>query len=147
MVGEYDGVASTVGTAMRLSTVYLQSASDRGVELGPEIAGILHFTTSLVYQNDAGSTAPVWLVTGIADFVRLQAQLVERVQATKGGNYDDSSKSAARLFEYLTSQNPDFVYRLNQRLETGAWSDEVFVELTGSDLATLWANYQATLPD
>ena len=72
---------------------------------------------------------------------------MERVPATKGGNYDDSSKSAARLFEYLTSQDPDFVYRLNQRLETGPWSDEVFVELTGSDLATLWADYQATLPD
>ena len=72
---------------------------------------------------------------------------MERVPATKGGNYDDSSKTAARLLEYLTLQDPNIVYLVNQRLETDPWSDEVFVELTGSDLPTLWANYQATLPD
>lgn len=149
VVEDYAGVAGTIGAEMRLSTRHLASFSEPGVSVAVEIRGILHFTTSLVYQHLGSGTAPVWLVTGIADFVRLQAHLVDRPAATKGGNYDDNSKTTARFLEYLRSRNPDIVYRLNQRLtvEAGPWTDDAFVELTGSDLSALWSDYQATLPE
>jgi hypothetical protein len=149
VIEDYAGVAGTAGGAIRISSSYLESYSNGGGDLSVEIAGIVHFTTSLVYQNNAGGTAPVWLVTGIADFVRLQANLVERAQPTRGGNYDDSSQLTALFFDYLRSSNPDIVYLLNQSiaLKGNAWSEDVFVDLMGSDLQTLWASYQATLPE
>lgn len=148
IVEDYAGIAGTSGVSMHISTNYLQSASDRGVDLAQEIAGILHFTSSLVYQNTGDGTAPGWLVTGIADFVRLRAGLLDTGAPTKGGNYDDSSRTTALFLEHLTERNPDIVPRLNQRLapEAGAWSDDAFVSLMGSDLPTLWGEYQATLP-
>ena len=114
-----------------------------------EIAGVLHFTTSLVYQNNLDNTAPGWVVTGIADFVRLRAGYIDPAERSKGGAYDGPySQTTAFFFDYLATRNPDIVYLLNQRLlpEAGAWSDDAFVTFMGSDLDTLWEEYQASIP-
>jgi hypothetical protein len=149
LVYDFAGIASTQGTTMRLSTSYLQSAYDRGMDLPTEIAGVMHFTTSLVYQNNSNGTGPGWVITGIADFVRLRAGLIDPAERTKGGAYNGaSSQTTAFFFDYLATRNPDIVHQLNQRLlpEAGAWSDDAFVTFMGSDVDTLWSEYQATLP-
>jgi hypothetical protein len=147
IVEDYPGIASASGTTLRLSTSYLQSQYDSGVDLAREIAGIVHFTTSIVYQHSASNTAPGWLMTGIADFVRLESGLIDRAERAKGGSYDSSSQTTAFFLDYLATRNPDVVYQLNLRFAPGepAYSDDVFVSLMGSDLGTLWAQYQATL--
>jgi hypothetical protein len=147
IVEDYPGIAGTSGTTLRLSTSYLQSQYDSGIDLQREIAGILHFTTSLIYQHDGGDTTPGWLMTGIADFVRLESGLIERSERAPGGNYDSSSQSTAFFLDYLTMLNSDLVYQLNLRFAPGEapYDDSVFVSLMGSDLDTLWAQYQATL--
>jgi hypothetical protein len=149
IVYDYAGIASTQGTTIRLSTNHLQETYDRGDDVALEIAGVLHFTTSLVYQNNLNNTAPGWVVTGIADFVRLRAGYIDPAERAKGGAYDGPySQTTAFFFDYLTTRNPDIVYQLNQRLLPGAsaWSDDAFVTFMGSDLDTLWAEYQASFP-
>jgi hypothetical protein len=149
VIEDYAGVAGTAGTELRISSSYLKQQSDGGVDLPLEIAGILHFTTSIVYQQTAGGTAPSWLVRSIADFVRLQAHLVAPAQPKRGDNYDSSSQVTALFFDYLRKTNPDVVYELNQSVATrgNAWDIDVFVDLTGSDLPTLWSEFQLTLPE
>lgn len=147
IVEDYPGVASTSGTTARLSTSYLQSQYDSGVDVAREIAGIMRFTTSLMYQHDASDTVPGWLMTGIADFVRLESGLIERDQRAQGGSYDSSSQSTAFFLDYLATRNADIVHQLNLRFAPGEppYDDALFVSLMGSDLETLWAQYQATL--
>jgi hypothetical protein len=147
IVEDYSGIAGVSGTTLHLSTSYLQKQSDAGVDLQQEIEGILRFTTSLVYQHDGSETAPGWLMRGIADFVRLESGFLDRDGASKGGNYDDGSQTTAYFLDYLATRRTDIVYQINLRLAPGepAYSDDIFVALMGSDLATLWAEYQATL--
>ncbi len=150
-VYDYDGIASSAGTSLQLSTRYLKTLTDRGVDLRQEIAGILHFSTSLVYQNsgsDNDAAAPRWLMVGIADYVRLESGYLDRTERAKGGAYDgNSSQTTAFFLDYLATKNPNLVYQLNQRLAptATAWSNDVFTTLLGSDIDSLWATYQATL--
>jgi hypothetical protein len=147
IVEDYAGIASSSGTTLRLSSNYLQTQYERGVDLPREVAGILHFTTSLIYQYNGSDTAPGWLMTGIADFVRLESGLIDRAERAKGGSYSGSSQTTAFFLDYLTTRNANVVYQLNLRLAPGepAYDDDIFVQLLDGDLDTLWAQYQATL--
>ena len=149
VVEDYAGVAGTAGNVIHLSTRYLKAQADRGVDLRLEITGILHFATSLVYENAGSNTtagAPAWLFVGVADFVRLESGYLDRGQRAKGGNYDSSSQTTAFFLDYLLGKSPSLVVDLNQRFSATApdWNDDVFVTLLGSDLDSLWAEYQGT---
>lgn len=151
IVEDYDGIASSSGTTLRISTRYLQSQAERGVDLRQEITGILHFSTSLVYQN-SGSSAdaapPQWLMVGIADYVRLASGYIDPKERSKGGSYDGSgSQTTAFFLDYLVTRNATVVMQLNQRLAptSPAWTNDVFQTLLGSDVDSLWTAYQATL--
>lgn len=151
VVEDYDGIASSSGTSIRLSTRYLKSQADRGVDLRAEITGILHFATSIIFQNsgsDADPAPPSWLVVGIADYVRLESGYIERQERAKGGSFDGSgSRTTAFFLDYLAMKSPTVVMQLNQRLAptSPVWSNDVFKTLLGSDVDTLWATYQASL--
>lgn len=152
IVEDAPGIASTSGTTIKLSTPYLKQQSDAGVDLTQEITGILHFATSLVYQNhgssgDAG--APGWLVVGISDYVRLESGYIDRAKRRAGGAYDAGvSQTTAFFLDYLAmTKDPSIVYELNRQLAptAPAWSNDVFTQLLGTDVDTLWAEYQSTL--
>jgi len=150
VVEDSSGVAYTAGNTVHLSTRYLKTLADRGVDLRLEITGIFHFAVSLVYENggaDGDPAPPVWLIVGIADYVRLESGYLDRGARVKGGSYDSSSQATAFFLDYLSTMNQSLVYSLNQRLSPSApvWNNDVFVSLLGSDLDTLWAAYQATL--
>lgn len=150
IVEDSDGAASTSGTVIRMSSRYLKSQADAGVDVAREIAGVLHFQTSLVYQHGGSSqdaSPPMWLVLGIADYVRLDSGYLDRDAIRVGTSYDASTKTSALFLDYLITRNDAAVYELNQRLAASAepWTDDVFVSLFGEDLAALWSDFQATL--
>ncbi|HXK16314.1 MAG TPA: basic secretory protein-like protein, partial [Polyangiaceae bacterium] len=150
IVEDTDGVAYTAGNAVHLSTRYLKAVADRGEDLRLEITGIFHFAVSLVYENGGASgdpAPPVWLIVGIADYVRLESGYLDRAGRVKGGSYDSNSQATAFFLDYLATKKPDVVYALNQRLSPTAplWTNDVFTSLFGSDIDALWAEYQATL--
>jgi hypothetical protein len=152
LVDDSDGIAGTspANASVKLSALYLQRVSDQGGDVAREIAGVLHFQFSFVYQNLVSdpSLQLDWLVRGIADYVRLSAKLTDLTGRVKGGNYDSDSKTTAFFLDWLSERNPDVVYQLNQRIgpDGSTWTRNAFVELTGSDVATLWSEYQASLP-
>jgi hypothetical protein len=150
IVEDAGGIASTSGTTIRLSTPYLKQKADAGADLTQEITGILHFATSLIYQNGGSSmdaAPPRWLIVGIADFVRLESGYLDRGARGAGGNYDSSSQTTAFFLDYLITKNANVVYELNRELAptSAVWTNDVFVNLLGSDVDALWAEYQATL--
>jgi hypothetical protein len=150
VVEDYAGIAGTAGNTIHLSTRYLKTEADRGIDLRQEITGILHFATALAYENQNSRTdlgAPGWLIVGVADFVRLEAGYHDLSERTKGGNYDSSSQATAFFLDYLLGKSPSIVVDLNSRFAATApaWNDDVFVTLLGSDLDSLWAEYQGTL--
>lgn len=150
VVEDYAGIAGTAGNMIHLSTRYLKTQADRGVDLRQEITGILHFATALAYENQDSRTdlgPPGWLIVGVADFVRLEAGYHDLSERTKGGNYDSSSQATAFFLDYLLGKRPSIVQDLNQRFAATApaWTNDVFVTLLGSDLDALWAEYQGTL--
>jgi hypothetical protein len=151
IVEDSAGIAYTAGTTLHISTRYLKSVADAGGDLALEVTGILHFATSLVYQNngsDLDSAPPHWLIVGIADYVRLESGYIDRDSRAPGGSYDASgSQPTAFFLDYLATRSPSVVYQLNQRLSPSspAWTNDVFTDLLGSDIDTLWADYQATL--
>ena len=90
---------------------------------------------------------PGWLIVGIEDFVRTESGYIDRATRGAGGSYDASSQTTAFFLDYLATKDADVAYKLNRELSATSpvWTNDVFVELFGSDVDTLWADYQSTL--
>jgi hypothetical protein len=148
IIEDFDGLAASSGTSVHISSRYLQQLADGGEDLLTEIHGLLYFTVTIHYQNDSNDTAPIWLVTGIADWVRLRAGHTDSTLREAGGSPQDGYKTTAFFLDWLNLQYADFVYDLNVLLgPTGApmFMDTIFSDLTGKNVDALWLDYQATL--
>ncbi len=148
VIADFDGVMATSEGTIELSSRHLASIDADGSDVAREIEGLFYFSLTNVYQNDGASIAPAWLITGVADYVRYDAGFTDVATRVAGGTWEDGYRMTAFFLDYLTLAHPDIVYELNQRLAPGAaepFSTEVFSELTGKDLATLWDEYQASL--
>jgi len=150
-VGPFSGVAGTGDNAITLNASYVKMQADASADVLREITGILHFQASFLYQNNgrsADAAVTRWVLFGIADYVRLSAGYIDRrSRAAPTTSYAQaSSQTIAFFFDYLAMSNPDIVYQLNQRLSptAGAWSNDVFVTLMGSELDAWWTAYQRT---
>lgn len=135
------------GDQIRLSTTHLTNIESDGGSAAGEAAGMMRFFLSHLYMHSADQT-PGWLVSGKADFVRHAAGYLDLSDRPTGGTWTDGFRTTAFFLDYLDELHPDFVYTLNQRSAPGEppYSDDLFQDLTGTPLPTLWDEYQATLP-
>lgn len=153
LIEDFDGAGELLfsgsSTIVRLSSSHMRNVADGGGDVAAEIAGISQFLIGLDYgfdNEDPGATS--WLHSGLGDWVRFRTGYTQLDQRTPGGTWTDGFKTTAFFVEWLEQNHEDAAYRLNQSLNPGdgiAWTEEVFVELTGSDLPTLWSEYQASL--
>lgn len=148
VVEDMDGVAYAWGSEVHLSSTYLAdyAASHDDEETAYEIAGIIHHEYTHIYQYFDG---PGWLIEGVADFVRLRAGFIPMSNRRPGGAYDDAYQTTAFFLAWIDDRHPGFGHQLNQSLtdrDDRGWSTDVFEELTGTDVDTLWSEYQASLP-
>ena len=147
VVEDSDGVAYTVCGGgdcgeMHLNAGYL---ADYGGDLEDEIHGVIVHELTHVYQHMDG---PGGLIEGMADFVRFRAGYVPLSRRQPGGNWDDPYNTSAFFVAWLDDRYPGLGHELNQRMrddDDAEWSERVFVDLTGKDVDTLWAEYQASL--
>lgn len=142
---DFEGVGGIAGTQIRLSTRYLTevSAAQGAEAANREARGVLHYLVAHAYQHREGSP-PDWLVSGKADAARLAAGLLPADDAPLGGHWTDGSRTTAYFLAWLDVD--DSAYHLNQHSAPGSppYDDEIFLDLTGKDLATLWEEYQAS---
>jgi hypothetical protein len=142
-VYSFDGVANAGGENINLSTRHL--ANYDGAALLEEITGVLVHEATHLYQYNDG---PGGLIEGIADYVRIEAGHHSLNRRNPGGNWDDGYTTTGFFISWLDDHYPDFGYRLNLALsrdDNEAWSEQVFEELTGKSVDTLWQEYQDDL--
>lgn len=153
LIEDFDGAGELLfsgsRTIVRLSSSHMRNVADGGGDVAAEIAGISQFLIGLDYgfdSEDPGATH--WLHSGLGDWVRFRTGYTQLDQRAAGGTWTDGFKTTAFFVEWLEQNHENAAYRLNQSLNPDdgvAWTEAVFVELTGTDLATSWSEYQASL--
>lgn len=144
-IRNFTGVAYTVnrngGKLISVSTNHLKKFN--GDARSYELTGVvLHEMVHALEYNGKG-TAPVGLIEGIADFVRLKSGY-----PANGWRRDYSSplrgySTTAYFLDYLDSSYPRFVKRLNTELRE-RYNDRLWNKLTGKSLTDLWQDYKNT---
>ena len=88
------------------------------------------------------------LVEGIADYVRLKMGFSPSHWKRNGsGSYFDGYETTGYFLNWIEKSglNEHFVKRLNYLVAANGYTDSLFIELTGCDVETLWANYLSVI--
>lgn len=141
-----DGPGSIGGNEVTLGSTHLAGFDEASGALYEEAFGMSHFLLAHMYQH-VPDGAPGWIISGKADFVRLRSGLVDPSDRSPGGGWTDGFQTTAFFLDWLTSSDADFVYELNQRMDPGGpgYTDEIFLDLTGTELPLLWDEYQTAI--
>jgi hypothetical protein len=148
VIEDMDGVAYTAGDEVHFSSTYMADfASGRNAAaITYELTGVVVHEFTHVYQYNDGEG---WAIEGVADFVRLRAGYIPASNRRRGGNYDDAYQTTAFFLDWIDTGHAGFGHQFNQSMtskDNKGWSTAVFKTLTGSDVDTLWKQYQASLP-
>ncbi|KAG9230795.1 peptidase of plants and bacteria-domain-containing protein [Amylocarpus encephaloides] len=148
------GVAYTTGTELddehkeiHFSLDYINSiATFRKME---EIKGVLTHEMVHCYQYNGFGTCPGGLIEGIADWVRLNANLSPphwKEEATE--NWDAGYQHTGYFLQYLERRfGPGLVRRINEKLRIEKYEQKRFwTEMCGRPVEQLWGDYEKTLP-
>ena len=92
---------------------------------------------------------PVWLVEGIADYVRFfhfEPEANRPHPDPKKANCRDSYRTTAAFLDWAVRRyDPDLVRKLDRALKAGTYSDDLFRQSTGKPLDQLNAEWVASL--
>ena len=141
---EMDGVAYSSGAEIHISANWVRShPNDFGM--------VIHELTHLVQRYPRNRVPAGWLVEGIADYVRLGyfEPLIPRprIDFTKA-KYTDAYKTTAGFLLWLEGKyGADLVPKLNAALRAGTYTDALFKEATGKEVAELWSDFAAAQAD
>ncbi|CAI0445459.1 unnamed protein product [Linum tenue] len=128
---------------IHISGSYIGSYKGRDVK--KEFSGLIYHCMTLVLQWNGNGQAPTWLLTGIADFVRVRAHYPgdNWVNFGKGDKWDQGYDVTTGFLIYCELQHRRFVAKLNKKMKYG-YNDGLFQELTGKSIAQLWSDYKST---
>jgi hypothetical protein len=133
--GKMRGIAATTKDTVNISAGFVRQHPD-------DFGMVLHELTHVIqaYPN----YDPVWLVEGIADYVRYwHCEPGEREFAiNEKSNYTDSYGTTARFLAWVAvTKDSRIVKKLSQALRDGKYKEEMFRDATGKDLKELWREF------
>ncbi|CAB4303931.1 unnamed protein product [Prunus armeniaca] len=98
------------------------------------------------WQWNGQGQAPVGLIEGIADFVRLKGDYVPNgwVKSGEGQKWDEGYSVTGWFLDYCNDLQQGFVAELNKKMRDG-YSDNFFQELLGKRVDQLWTDYKAKI--
>jgi len=140
----FDGVAYTFGShtekEIHLSLNHIKNSEARARD---EILGVLIHEAVHCFQYNAKDTCPGGLIEGIADYVRLRAGYSPpHWKRSCGGKWDAGYQTTAYFLDWVEkSCGEGSVRRLNGLMKDSRYSDDLFVEVTGEEVAGLWELY------
>lgn len=148
-----DGVAYTCGSDLdddhkeiHLDLGYVAGISaDRRTE---ELLGVLTHEMVHCYQYDGKGSCPSGLIEGIADWVRLKANLAPpHWKRQSDGEWNAGYDRTAYFLEYLEKRYGDgTISTLNEKLRTEKYETKRFWrELLGRPVEQLWRDYGKSL--
>jgi hypothetical protein len=147
------GVAYTTGSDLDSDHKEIHFSLDyiNGISVSrkaDEILGVLTHEMVHCYQYDAFGTCPGGLVEGIADWVRLNANLSPpHWKKEASGNWDAGYQHTGYFLEYLEQRfGKGTVRRINEKLRIQRYEQKKFwTELVGRPVEQLWGDYAEAL--
>ena len=132
------GVAATGGGVMEVNSAWCRAH--------PEDTGLTVHETAHVIQAYS-SYNPVWLVEGIADYVRWvrfePEHFTYRINPQKS-TYHDSYRTTAAFLAYCELHyDSGLVTKLSRAVRFGAYNTAMFKQYCGKDVDTLWSEFVA----
>jgi hypothetical protein len=104
-----------------------------------------------IVQSYGRNRVPVWVMEGIADYVRYKYGLYNREanwmlpELKPEHHYTGSYRITARFFAWLEEQRyPQIVNKLDKAARENKFSDNIWKELTGYTIDELWEDYRRT---
>ncbi len=131
------GVAGTSGDRIAISGDYVRKHPD-------DFGMVIHELTHVVQGYPKYD--PVWLVEGIADYVRywhFEPDRKPRVSRKKAGYREGYGTAAAFLAWVEKTHDKEIVPKLHRALSAGKYRDELFQEYTGKGLDELWRDFSS----
>lgn len=132
-----DGIAYTSGAEIHIAAEWVRAHPH---DFGMVVHELTHVVQRYPGYGDAG-----WLVEGIADYVRLRhfepGLPRRRIDAATARHTDGYQTTAAFLIHLEQTRGADVVPRLHAALRRGRYRDELFRQLTGTDLRRLWSEF------
>ncbi|MFN3653150.1 MAG: basic secretory protein-like protein [Armatimonadota bacterium] len=134
---EMDGVAYANRNEIHIAAHWVRrNPNDFGM--------VAHELTHIVQRYPRNRNAG-WLVEGVADYVRLQhfepALARPKIDFTRA-KHTDAYKTTAQFLIYLEEKyGSKVVPSLHAALQEGRYSDQLFQELTGKEVGTLWQEF------
>lgn len=135
-------VAKTTGNHIWLNSDYIEQFKG---DVKSEFDGIMYHETTNVWQWNGQGKAPKWLLSGIADYVRLKSGRPSKDWSKWSwfSSWTDGYAVTAYFIEYCSHIHNGFVAELNSMMKT-CYSDEYFVKLLGKSVDKLWKDYKGT---
>ncbi|XP_030552366.1 uncharacterized protein LOC115756645 [Rhodamnia argentea] len=132
--------ATTNGSRILMNADYLQTFPG---DMKEEFTGIVYFTSGLVWQWTGNGGAPMGLLTGMADYIRLTAGWGYEGWPRRGSGlrWDEGYAITANFLEYCEGLRQGFVSDLNAMM-IDSYSDAYFVEILGKPVNVLWEYYK-----
>ncbi len=132
------GIAATGGGVMTVNTAWCRQH--------PEDTALTVHETAHVIQAYS-SYNPVWLVEGIADYIRWVKFEPEhfhpRINVQKATYHDAYQTTATFLGWCERHYDSRLVTKLNQNVRFGTYQNSLFKDYCGKDVDTLWAEFIA----
>ena len=130
------GVAATGGGVMTVNSAWCRAH--------PEDTGLTVHETAHVLQAYAGYN-PVWLVEGIADYIRwvkFEPQNFQPRLSPKTATYHDSYQTSATFLAWCEMHyDSALVSKLSKAVRFGTYRSDMFAKYCGKDVDTLWAEF------
>ncbi len=132
------GVAATGGGVMEVNSAWCRAH--------PEDTGLTVHETAHVIQAYSAYN-PVWLVEGIADYIRWvrfePEHFTYRINPQKS-TYHDSYRTTAAFLAYCELHyDSRLVTKLSQAVRFGTYNTSMFKSYCGKDVDTLWSEFLA----
>ena len=134
------GIAGTSGDRIAISGDWVKAHPD-------DFGMVIHELTHVVQGYP--KYEPVWLVEGIADYVRywhFEPDRQPRVRPKAAGYREGYGTAAAFLAWIEKTHDKEIVPKLNRALRAGTYRNGLFKEYTGKGLDELWREFTATPP-
>lgn len=136
-----EGVANASGHKITIAASWVRAHPD-------DLGMVVHELTHVVQSYPSG--APVWLMEGIADYIRIvhyEPQAPRpRIDPAKA-SYKDAYKTTAIFLQWVEKNHfQGLVAKMNAALRQGAYDDALWSKWTGKTVDELWKLFVQTLP-
>jgi hypothetical protein len=140
------GVAYTAGGNITFSSNYIASfASGKSTAaIDFELNGVMVHEGTHIWQYANGGG---WLVEAMADYVRYKSGYDRLSRRGPGGNWNQPYTVGGFFIAWIEEKyDPDFGYKVNMGMKNQGFSyPDLVKQITGKDVDTVWAEYQAAI--